>query len=638
MALKGKERSVFLLCALASMLWPGSARAEKLKILEPPQGAVVSDPVRISVMMKDPVVRCYVYVDGRLIGVSPASGPQGRYEVVWNPSLTEAGKHVVTAQGMSAGNLQLAVKKRSIRFKPPRSPSPTPTRTPTATPTRTPTPTGTPTPAPTATPTRTATQTATATPTPTATRTPTPTPSRTATATPTATPTVSRTPTPTATRTSTPTATATPTATPTAGAGSGTTYYVATTGNDSNSGLSPSAAWRTIQHAANVIQPGDTAMVAAGNYAERVRVTRSGAADELMDFEAQPGASVVVRGFEVDGDYVRVAGFEITNQSTTEPTGFGVYVTGSNDVIDGNYVHDLYFEGIVISGSGGAASSATARNTVSNNRIVRAAMAGIHVEGQSSVVERNEISATRQYPSGGPRRNGADADGIRFFGSGHVLRSNYIHDIQYGTAENPDPHIDCFQTWGPASNITIERNLCVWPSTSESTDNEASSIESLDGTVSQLLYRNNVFVNMRQGLNVSDTTGLKVLNNTWKNIVQEAVIMSSSPQGAIENNIFYDVGGGGDSYACLDSASRTGLVIAGNDHYMSRGSPGQFCSSAPFISEDPMFVNPDAMDFHLSAGSPLIDFGTALASVPDDYDGVARPQGSGYDIGAFEFH
>src|SRR5579885_2778726 len=177
MALKGKERSVFLLCALASMLWPGSARAEKLKILEPPQ---------------EPVVRCYVYVDRRLIGVSPASGPQGRYEVVWNPSLTEAGKHVVTAQGMSAGNLQLAVKKRSIRFKPPRSPSPTPTRTPTATPTRTPTPTGTPTPAPTATPSRTATQTATAPPTPTATRTPTPTPSRTATATPTATPTVSR--------------------------------------------------------------------------------------------------------------------------------------------------------------------------------------------------------------------------------------------------------------------------------------------------------------------------------------------------------------------------------------------------------------------------------------------------------------
>src|SRR5207244_3853759 len=48
------------------------------------------------------------------------------------------------------------------------------------------------------------------------------------------------------------------------------------------------------------------------------------------------------------------------------------------------------------------------------------------------------------------------------------------------------------------------------------------------------------------------------------------------------------------------------------------------------------FVNLAAGDFHLQSGSPLIDKGTTLAQVTNDYDGVSRPQGAGYDFGAFE--
>jgi hypothetical protein len=65
---------------------------------------------------------------------------------------------------------------------------------------------------------------------------------------------------------------------------------------------------------------------------------------------------------------------------------------------------------------------------------------------------------------------------------------------------NPDPHVDCFQTWGPVTNIIIERNFCKWTSVCESTDQEVSSLESIDGTSSQITYENNVFVNMRQGI------------------------------------------------------------------------------------------------------------------------------------------
>lgn len=54
---------------------------------------------------------------------------------------------------------------------------------------------------------------------------------------------------------------------------------------------------------------------------------------------------------------------------------------------------------------------------------------------------------------------------------------------------------------------------------------------------------------------------------------------------------------------------------------------------------DPRFVNPSAGDFRLRASSSAIDRGSSSVKdvVGTDFDGVARPQGVGYDVGAFEF-
>ena len=51
---------------------------------------------------------------------------------------------------------------------------------------------------------------------------------------------------------------------------------------------------------------------------------------------------------------------------------------------------------------------------------------------------------------------------------------------------------------------------------------------------------------------------------------------------------------------------------------------------------DPRFVNAPGGDYRLQSGSPLIDRGQSLPEVLFDYDGIPRPQGAGYDIGAFE--
>jgi len=54
-------------------------------------------------------------------------------------------------------------------------------------------------------------------------------------------------------------------------------------------------------------------------------------------------------------------------------------------------------------------------------------------------------------------------------------------------------------------------------------------------------------------------------------------------------------------------------------------------------SADPRFVNPGAGDYHLRAGSPAIDAGSAQArALPADLDGRPRAQGAALDLGAYE--
>lgn len=341
-----------------------------------------------------------------------------------------------------------------------------------------------------------------------------------------------------------------------------TAYYVSPFGNDSNNGTQ-SAPFRTIQKAADVAT--GAVYVQAGNYPERVTVTRP------LAFLAQ--GDVVMRGFTVTADNVTIRGFEITDTPDNDTAGWGIIVRGNNCFIEDNYIHYATRGGIYL-----YAPTNTETNgcVVKNNRLYRNSQLGIEVNGTSHLIENNEVWGTIQYhPLWVNPPSYVDADGMRFFGSGHVFRGNYIHDITLNDPENINPHIDAFQTWDEVvlkagSNTLFENNRI-------SLDFESAGWQ-LGGGAHDLIIRNNVveaFAGVRgYRRSVAPFTApynLTITNNIFVGDLSYiaypvGVTISNGAGIDVSNNILYN-----QADYTIDIANSTGVQVNTNLAYNSNG-------------------------------------------------------------------
>jgi hypothetical protein len=87
---------------------------------------------------------------------------------------------------------------------------------------------------------------------------------------------------------------------------------------------------------------------------------------------------------------------------------------------------------------------------------------------------------------------------------------------------------------------------------------------------------------------------------------------------------------------CADTVC-SGIAGSNNIFYGNGAPPSSSITDS--IGANPQLVslsltNPN---FHLQSGSPAIDAGVTIASLTTDFDGIARPQGSAFDIGAYEY-
>ena len=350
---------------------------------------------------------------------------------------------------------------------------------------------------------------------------------------------------------------------------------------------------------------------AIGTPIPRQSITASGTSSNPLVFDGT--GRPISLGFDVSGSYVTIQNWNISTQ-VNQP---GIHVMGSASHISitENYIHELCQEGVYVEPTASYVS-------VTSNRIWRAEMAGAQMDGYIGFFSGNEVWDIQQYPSalGGiyascTRRSGADADGVRVFGTNQNVLTNYFHDIadDWGSARNLNPHTDCVQSWGPLAGLAYTGNICAWSAPTSMADKEFCEFEALNGAkTTGLTFTNNVFINGRDGCQFeSPITGVNFSNNTLVGVLNEGANFNTNGN-TITNNISYDSGDGGDAAWCASS----GNIVTGNVRYNPSGSYGTYCSAYPETRVNPLFVSigtgfasyPNA-NVHLQIGSPVVGKG-----------------------------
>lgn len=451
-------------------------------------------------------------------------------------------------------------------------------------------------------------------------------------------------------------------------------YFVSTVGNDSNSGTQ-SQPWKTIQKAANTVIAGDIVTIGAGTYNENVTISKSGITGSPIIFQAASSPSIVgsnptntsclgannscVLGIvTINASYVTFKNMEIAGPPIKPGVVAGITLSGSYNEISGNFIHNSYKEGIKI-------NSGTSYNNILRNFISYGVVSGIYFDGSNHLIEGNTITrSVTRGPDGVLPSSSTDPDGIRFFGSGSVVRSNTIKDIYLDESpQSDDPHSDCFQTWGNAQNIVFERNYCELENTTTYTNPMVKFMMigrlSGYGPVSGLRIINNVFIsrnniNMWTPIQIGDNScstsyplsDITIVNNTFAHtgnyVGSFAILMRCTNNAIIKNNAIYNFAGSTYRYIFQDQNNNTGVDISNNSVYNSTGTtpyggpyPGD--NIAEIWLKDPKFLNVEGLDLKLQSISPLINRGVAVSGVSNDFDGVSRPQGTAFDIGAYEY-
>ncbi|HET6604774.1 MAG TPA: right-handed parallel beta-helix repeat-containing protein [Xanthomonadaceae bacterium] len=396
-------------------------------------------------------------------------------------------------------------------------------------------------------------------------------------------------------------------------AASAATYYVDDGGSDGNLGTL-SQPWATLQKAADTVQPGDTVLVRAGNYAGG-HFTTGGTPSQRIVLAAFPGEAPVVNannpvtsdGINLEGaSYMTVEGFtvtgtgragiravlcdgvEIRDNLTDLNARWGIFTGFCDDLlIEGNQASRSGIEhGIYVSNSGD-------RPVIRGNLIFGNHANGIHMNGDASqggdgIISQALVEDNVIYDNGTGGGSGINCDGVQ----DSLIRNNLVFDSH-------------------ASGISLYRIDGGGPSTGNRVLNNTVRVAS-DG---------------RWALNIQDASSGNVVRNNILysehsfrgavDICADCLIGLDSDHNAVEDRYTTD---GGDNVLSLAQWS----ALTGQDMNSVATTPAA------------LFTDATGDDYTLSSTSPALDAGATRADVPRDLVGTARPQGAAFDIGAYE--
>lgn len=275
--------------------------------------------------------------------------------------------------------------------------------------------------------------------------------------------------------------------------------------------------------------------------------------------------------------------------------------------------------------------------------------------GQNHLIENNDISHSIQHhPCSSSTASWLDADAFRFHGSGHIFRGNTIHDMPYGrkgfdTASCnletladlskdfvSNSHTDCFQTYGgngfAGHDILFDANRCELPPANEWVeDGVGAKAFQASGDAYNLIFRNNLIVADFLSLFIDGCHDITIVNNTFigsgDTYSQGLKFINCIGNNRVMNNVLYKQENGSGHIWAEYSPVNAGF----NCVYRENGSPSRPADPGDIWDIDPLLDG----NYRLLPNSPCIDAGTDMG-ITTDYDGNPRPQGAGFDIGAFE--
>ncbi|MHC4555124.1 MAG: right-handed parallel beta-helix repeat-containing protein, partial [Planctomycetota bacterium] len=142
----------------------------------------------------------------------------------------------------------------------------------------------------------------------------------------------------------------------------GTTYYVATNGDDSADGLSLETPWQRIQKAADTMVAGDTVQIRGGTYIERILPRNGGSEGMPITYQAYLDEEVVIQGKNIskwdsciriyslsakDVNYITLKNLILDGSYNSDSTDWGVCGSGVSICgVPDNPIHDIVMTGI----------------------------------------------------------------------------------------------------------------------------------------------------------------------------------------------------------------------------------------------------------------------------------------------------
>ena len=389
--------------------------------------------------------------------------------------------------------------------------------------------------------------------------------------------------------------------------------WVSPTGLDTNAGTQ-AAPFKTIQKAVDTISPCKTITVKAGLYKDRnTSITNSAAVTVPAKASGTSSCKTIIKAennwstggkSEIDTEYKARYGFDLSNATNIRVEGFDIHgmtpIPGTNSnpsqvttnvdsagvwpgdgaEVVGNNIHDI----------GGCI-------TVANDKGQNA----IFLDANNVVIEKNYIhDIGRSNASGCVAGDQAHDHGVYVNGqttqTGNTIRNNLFYNNRKGWAVQIYP--------GTVDNLKLVNNTFAENASANGAKAGNNIITGYGTTITNSQISNNIFYNSSGSTLKTIEMGdvLTVTNVEMKNNVTSGSAMSDNAT----------------NYAKFNSKDTSGV-------------------DTNKVLKTPLFVNAATQDFHLQPTDTVAkDKGLTIAIVTQDYDGISRPQGGAYDIGAFE--